>query len=93
MKTMRKALVACLFLLVVGGFGQSAIAFEKINLNTATVEQLTSLTGIGPVTAQKIDEYRQANRFASIDELKNVKGIGDKTLEKLRDQLTVETTN
>lgn len=62
----------------------------KININTADIALLQQLTGIGPVTAQKIVDYREQNgRFGSIEEIKNVSGIGDKTFEKLRDDITI----
>lgn len=66
-------------------------ATAKINLNTADEAALTSLKGIGKTKAQAVIEYRQKNGpFKSVDDLKNVKGIGDKTLANLRDQLSVE---
>lgn len=56
-----------------------------INLNTATKQQLMSLPGIGPAFAERILSYRnQRGSFSSIDELLNVKGIGEKKLQKLR---------
>lgn len=62
-----------------------------ININTATAEQLDTLPGIGTTYAQRIIEYRQTNGgFKSIDEIKNVKGIGEKTFEKFRDKITVQ---
>ena len=62
----------------------------KINLNKASVEDLTSLPGIGPQKAQAIIAYRDENgRFRSIEELKNVSGIGEKTYEKLKDLIEV----
>lgn len=65
-------------------------ATGKINLNTATVEQLDTLPGVGPVTAQSILSWRDENgRFTSIDDLLDVKGIGDATLGELRDLVTV----
>lgn len=69
---------------------QPAFAMEKININTATIEQLMELKGIGEKTAEKIIEYRKQHQFKSVDELVNVKGVGEKTLAKIRDQLTVE---
>ncbi len=61
-----------------------------INLNKATLEELDSLPGVGPATAQNIINYReQYGGFAAIEEIKNVKRIGDKTFEKLKDHITV----
>ena len=61
---------------------------QDVNINTADQELLTQLPGIGPVTAEKIIEYRKTNgNFKSIDELTEVKGIGDKTLIKLKPYL------
>jgi competence protein ComEA len=58
----------------------------KIHLNSATLEQLDELPGIGPVTAQKILDYRQAHgAFGSVDELDAVPGIGPARLAELRD--------
>lgn len=63
---------------------------SKININTASAEQLKMLDGIGDVKAKAIVEYREKNGgFKSVDELDNVKGIGKATLDKLRDQITV----
>ena len=62
----------------------------RININTADVTLLQQLTGVGPVTAQKIVDYREQNgRFQSIEDLKNVSGIGDKTFEKMKDDITI----
>lgn len=62
----------------------------KININNAKLEDLTQLTGIGPSKAQAIIEYREKNGpFKSIDDLKNVTGIGDKTYEKLKDEIEI----
>jgi comEA protein len=63
---------------------------EKINLNTATEEQLQSLPGIGPSSAKNILEYRnKAGKFNRIEEIINVKGIGEKKFQKIKDRLTV----
>ncbi len=63
----------------------------KININTADEATLTSLNGIGPAKAKEIIDYRQKNGpFKTVDDLVKVKGIGDKTVSQLRDQLSVE---
>jgi competence protein ComEA len=61
-----------------------------VNLNTATLEQLDALSGVGPVTAQKIVDYREEHGgFGSVDELGEVPGIGDVRLASLREQVRV----
>ena len=61
-----------------------------ININTADLEQLKGITGIGNIKAQSIIDYREANGgFKSLEELKNVDGIGDKTFEKIKEQITL----
>ena len=62
----------------------------KVNINTADSTQLQTLSGVGPATAQKIIDYRQSNgSFSSIEDIKNVSGIGEKTFEKLKDHITI----
>lgn len=62
----------------------------RININKATKEELTSVPGIGDVTAQRIIEYRQSiGKFYSVDDLLNVSGIGKTLLEKMRPYITV----
>lgn len=62
----------------------------KVNVNTATAEQLDSLPSIGPAYAARIIEYRNSHGgFKTVEELTNVSGIGTKTLEKIRDLVTV----
>ncbi len=58
---------------------------QQLDLNRATEQELETLPGIGPVMAARIVQYRtENNRFATVDELDEVKGIGEKKLEKLR---------
>ena len=68
----------------------NGIKSKKININTATKEELDTLPGIGQATAQKIIEYRKENgKFKSIDELKNVSGIGESKFQKIKDLICV----
>lgn len=63
---------------------------DRVNLNTASLEELDSLPGIGPATAKLILEYRQQyGGFAAPEEIMNVKRIGEKTYEKLKDRIRV----
>lgn len=62
----------------------------KLNINSASEADLDKLPGIGPARAADIIAYRQENGgFSSIEELKNISGIGDKTFENLKDLVTV----
>ena len=62
----------------------------KVNLNTATVEQLTTVPGVGPKLAARIVEQRQkSGSFKSVQEILAVKGIGEKNLVKIQPYLTV----
>jgi competence protein ComEA len=61
-----------------------------VNINVAGASELDALNGIGPVLAERIIEYREANgSFQSLDELSEVSGIGASLLEQLRDQVTL----
>jgi competence protein ComEA helix-hairpin-helix repeat region len=63
---------------------------EKININKASISELTRLPGVGPRIAERIYEYRkQVGKFKSVEELLNVKGIGPKKLEKMRPYITL----
>lgn len=61
-----------------------------ININSANLEELKKISGVGDVKAQSIIEYREKNGgFKSIDEIKNIDGIGEKTFEKIKDKITL----
>jgi comEA protein len=71
----------------------TATAAAVVNLNTATVAQLESLPGIGKATAERIIEYRQKNNgFKKIEELMNVRGIGEKSFLQLKPLITVSAS-
>lgn len=65
---------------------------SRVNINTASAATLDEcLSGIGPAYAQRIIEYREAHRgFKNIEEIQEVRGIGPKTFEKIKDQITVD---
>ena len=65
------------------------LIFGAVDINTAGKKELVSLSGIGAKKADSIIEYRKANCFNTIKELAKVKGIGNKTVEKNKDNLTV----
>ena len=66
-------------------------AFAKVNINTATADELAKLNGIGKVKAEAIVAYRTANgKFKAVEDLGKVTGIGDKTLEQQKADLTVD---
>jgi competence protein ComEA len=88
------ALVVCLSLALAPATAQAqkskAAVTEKVNLNTATSEQLQTLPGIGPSLAKTIIDHRAKNgKFNKIEEILNVKGVGEKKFQKIKDRLIV----
>lgn len=66
------------------------LAMAAVNINTASLEELNAVKGIGPSKAKAIVEHREKNGpFKSLDDLKAVKGFGDKSVDKLRGELSV----
>ena len=78
--------------LAIAGSAKSNVSqkhMTKVNLNTASLEQLVSLPGVGEKKATAIIEYRTKNgKFKSVEDLMNVKGVGKKMLDKLKGQIT-----
>lgn len=75
---------------VTGSTAAAAGAQVVVNINTAGVEELDTLPGVGPATAQAIIDERESNGpFASIEDIQRVSGIGEKKFEKLRDSICV----
>jgi competence protein ComEA len=80
-----------MFRILVLCFALVGMLLAAVNINTASVDELSSLKGIGQVKAEAIIKYRDANgKFKSVSELANVKGIGEKTVAKLKDEVSVK---
>ncbi len=93
MKNYKKILAFLVVVLFVISMVPVALADdgEKININTATVEELVNLKRIGPKHAERIVQYRDANGpFVKVEDIMMVKGIGPKTLEVNKDVIIVE---
>jgi len=89
---MKKVLVLMLMVCFMAVMAAPVVATgsDTININTASVDELTQLQKVGPKTAENIVVYRDANGpFKTLDDLKNVKGVGDKILELNKDRMTV----
>jgi len=72
------------------GGGAGGTGTGKIDLNRATIEQLDTLPGVGPVTAQRIVDWRARHgRFSSVEQLREIEGIGERRFSQLRDQVTL----
>jgi len=73
-----------------GATPPAPISGEKVNINTAGVDELVTLPGIGKAYAERIVEYRQKNGpFKKVEDIINVRGIGEKTFERIKDRLTI----
>lgn len=67
-----------------------SLLFGAVNINTASKEELMTLKGVGEATAEAIIEYRKENKFTKIEDIKNVKGIGDKKFESIKEDIEVK---
>lgn len=75
---------------ITGGTSMPGSKDEIININSASKEELMKLPGVGEVTAGKIIDYREnSGGFSSVEDMKNIGGIGDKTLAKFKDKIDV----
>ncbi|MBK6771776.1 MAG: helix-hairpin-helix domain-containing protein [Ignavibacteria bacterium] len=66
------------------------LVFEVIDINTASKEQLTGLPGVGESTADKIISYRNNNKFRKAEDIMNVKGIGKKKFDRIKNFIKTE---
>lgn len=79
---MKKLLLALVFLV--------SFAFSAVNLNTATKKELMTLDGIGDKKAEEIIKYREKTPFKKPEDIKNIKGVGDKLFDKIKDKIEVK---
>lgn len=88
-----KRILSHLAAAIVLSLGGMSLALAAVNINTATVAELDAVKGIGPSKAQAIVDYRSKNgAFKSLDDLKNVKGFGEKSIGKLKAELVIGDT-
>lgn len=62
---------------------------DMVNINTASLEELQTLSGIGPKTAEKIVDFRENEKFQTIEDIMNVNGIGEKTFDDIKEKIRV----
>ncbi len=90
MNQVKKAVTALVVALLLASWGVPAGAADhKVNINTATKEELMTLKYIGEKYADRIIEYRSEQEFSRPEDIMNVKGIGEKTYEANKDMITV----
>ncbi|OQY98884.1 MAG: hypothetical protein B6D35_10870 [Candidatus Brocadia sp. UTAMX2] len=97
MRKAKKLLCAVVFLFAIAFVCQAHTGFcgaqieGKVNINTATEDQISILPGVGPKLASEVVNYRKINGdFKEVEEIKNVNGVGDKKFEKMKDFIAVE---
>ncbi len=78
-----------LLLVLFASFAFALNAFAAVNINTATQAELETINGIGPAKAKAIIEYRAKTPFKSVDELDKIKGLGKKSIDKIRKDISV----
>ncbi|AUZ84062.1 ComEA family DNA-binding protein [Methylophaga nitratireducenticrescens] len=84
----KKWIISLLLALSLSSF--AAFAADKININTASADELQLLNGVGPSTANAIVQYREENgAFTTVDDLVSIKGIGEKKVAKIAENVTV----
>ena len=91
MGRIKRSLIFVLAVLLLASFYQPVMASKgKININTASKKELTTLKGVGDKIADRIIEYREAHPFKKIEDLMDVKGMGQKVFDKNKDLITVK---
>lgn len=82
---MKKMYLALILFLIL-----ATSAFAKVNINSASADELATLNGIGKAKAEAIVAYRTAHgNFAAVEDLTKVKGIGSKLIEKIKEEITI----
>jgi len=81
-----KSLFLLLFLL-------NQTLFAIVNINTASKEELKTLNGIGDKLAEKIIDYRSKNKFTTIEDIKNIRGIGEKRFANIKTEISIGSYN
>ena len=90
MKTLQSRIVAFFLIFSLLGVGISTgFCADKININAATEQQLTALPGIGPALAKRVITFRKDHPFKTVEDLMQVKGIGQKVFNKIKALITV----